>query len=677
MSDTEAEKILESTEKQRQIFETQEEIETINIGDAEEAREIKVVKGVERDDILKACLEYKEVFAWTYNDMPGLDPAIATHKIPLEEGCTPIQQKLRRMRMEVQQKVREEIIKRLDAGFIRTVDYPKWVSNIVPVMKKDGNVRMCYDYRDLNKVSPKDNFPLPHIDMVIDNAARHARYSLVDGYSGYNQILMDIDDMEKTTFTTLWGTYCHTVMPFGLRNAGATYQRAMVTLFHDMMHKQVEVYVDDMVIKSTSTETHAEILRRVFQRLTKYQLRLNPAKCIFGASTGKLLGHIVSERGIEVDPDKVKAIQEMSPPRTETEVRSFIGRLNYIARFIANCSHICEPIFKLLRKDAPIEWNDQCQYAFDKIKTYLQNPPILVPPVLGKPLILYLTVLEFSFGAMLAQHDDQKKEKAIYYVSKKFTDGEAKYSPLEKSSCALAWVAFKLKQYMLRHTTYLVSRMDPIKYLMETPYIHGRLAKWQVMLSQYHIVYITKKSIKGSIIADQLAELPTETTDKVDFDFPDENLIAQIDSVKDQRWEMYFDGAVNSTGNGIGAVLISPDGEQVPIAIQLEFDCTNNVAEYEACVCGLQAALERGIKRLNVYGDSALIIYQINMEWKTRDPKLVPYQKYLTKLRSKFDEIEFQHLPRDKNPFADALATLASMIKLDEATTIRPLQISQ
>ena len=142
------------------------------------------------------------------------------------------------MRVEVQQKVREEIIKRLEAGFIRVVEYQKWVSNIVPVMKKDGKVRMCYDYRDLNKVSPKDHFPLPHIDMVIDNAARHKSYSLVDGYSGYNPIWMDIDDMEKTTFTTLWGTYCHTVMPFGLRNASATYQRAMVTLFHDMMHKR-------------------------------------------------------------------------------------------------------------------------------------------------------------------------------------------------------------------------------------------------------------------------------------------------------------------------------------------------------------------------------------------------------------------------------------------------------
>ncbi|PKI61767.1 hypothetical protein CRG98_017817 [Punica granatum] len=168
-------------------------------------------------------------------------------------------------------KYQEEVIKQINAGFLEVCNYSEWVANIVPVEKKDGRVRVCVDYRDLNKASPKGNFPLPHIDVLVDNTARHAQFSFMDGFSGYNQIRMAEEDKIKTTFTTMWGTFCYRIMPFGLKNAGATYQRAMVTLFHDMMHKEVEVYVDDM---------------------------------------------IANERGIEVDPDKVKAIKELPPPST-------------------------------------------------------------------------------------------------------------------------------------------------------------------------------------------------------------------------------------------------------------------------------------------------------------------------------------------------------------------------
>jgi hypothetical protein len=155
-------------------------------------------------------------------------------------------------------------------------------------------------------------------------------------------------DKRKMAFITSWGTYYYKVMPFGLKNAGATYQRAMVALFHDMMHKEIEVYVDDMIAKSKDEESHIPALRKLFERLRKYQLKLNPAKCTFGVKSGKLLGFVVSNKGIEVDPDKVKAIQDMPAPKTEREVRGFLGRLNYIARFISQLTVTCEPIFRLL-----------------------------------------------------------------------------------------------------------------------------------------------------------------------------------------------------------------------------------------------------------------------------------------------------------------------------------------
>jgi hypothetical protein len=169
------------------------------------------------------------------------------------------------------------------------------------------------------------------------------------------------EDKAKTTFVTPWGTYCYKVMPFGLKNAGATYQRAMVALFHDMMHKEIEVYVDDMIAKSKKGEDHVKVLRKLFERLRKYELKLNPAKCSFGVKSGKLLGFVVSNRGIEVDPDKVRAIQSMPSPKTEKEVRGFLGRMNYIARFIAQLTTTCEPIFRLLRKKNPGTWNEKCR----------------------------------------------------------------------------------------------------------------------------------------------------------------------------------------------------------------------------------------------------------------------------------------------------------------------------
>jgi hypothetical protein len=232
-------------------------------------------------------------------------------------------------------KVKAEIQKQWEAGFLDVVQYPQSVANVIVVPKKDGRIRVCVDYRDLNKASPKDDFSLPHIDILVDNATRNATYSFMDGFSGYNQIRMAEEDKEKTTFVTPWGTFCYKVMPFGLKNAGATYQRAMVTLFHDMMHREVEVYVDDILAKSKKEEDHVQVLRRLFERLQKYQLKLNLTKCSFGVKTGKLLGFIVNDQGIEVDPDKAKAIQEMPAPKTEKEVRSFLGRLNYIARFIS------------------------------------------------------------------------------------------------------------------------------------------------------------------------------------------------------------------------------------------------------------------------------------------------------------------------------------------------------
>ncbi|XP_019051750.1 PREDICTED: uncharacterized protein LOC109114099 [Nelumbo nucifera] len=175
----------------------------------------------------------------------------------------------------------------------------------------------------------------------------------------------------------------------------------MATLFHDIIHRELKVYVDDIIAKSKKVENHLKDLRKLFERLRKFCLKLNPQKCIFGASSGMLLGFIVSQKGIEIDPAKVKAIIGISPPQAEKEVISFLGRLQYILRFIAQLTPICEPIFKLLKKNTSVKWNEDCQEAFDKIKEYLTNPPVLAPPSLGEPLLMYLSVQEDFVGCIL------------------------------------------------------------------------------------------------------------------------------------------------------------------------------------------------------------------------------------------------------------------------------------
>ena len=171
-------------------------------------------------------------------------------------------------------------------------------------------------------MSPKDNFPLPHIDTLVDNTTNHSLFSFMDRFSGYNQIRMVSKDMEKTRFLTMWGTFCYKVMPFGLKNAGATYQRVMVTLFHDMMHKEIEVYVDDMIAKSQGEDEHVVNLIKLFERLRKFQLKLNLVKCAFWVIFEKLLGFVVSKKGIEIDSDKVRVIQDSPHSRTQKKLKA-------------------------------------------------------------------------------------------------------------------------------------------------------------------------------------------------------------------------------------------------------------------------------------------------------------------------------------------------------------------
>ena len=244
----------------------------------------------------------QDVFAWSHEDMPGIDPSIMVHKLNVSSSFPPVRQKKRVFAQERDKATAEEIRKLLEADFIREVYYPDWLANVDMVKKANGKWRMCVDFTDLNKACPKDSYPLPRIDTLVDLIARNQLLSFMDAFSGYNLIKMEEADQEKTYFVTSQGLFCYKVILFGLKNAGATYQRLMNKMFAHQIGRNVQVYVDDMLVKSLREDDHLDNLKETFNTLRSYNMKLNPNKCAFGVTVGKFLGFMVSQRGIEVNP---------------------------------------------------------------------------------------------------------------------------------------------------------------------------------------------------------------------------------------------------------------------------------------------------------------------------------------------------------------------------------------
>ncbi|KAK0603364.1 hypothetical protein LWI29_004180 [Acer saccharum] len=272
--------------------------------------------------------------------MPGIDPSVISHSLSVDPMFKPVSQKRRSFNNERYEAIATEIDKLLKARFIRNLDYNEWLSNVVLVKKKDGRWRMCVDFTDLNKACPKDSFPLPRIDQLVDATSGHELLSFMDAYSGYNQIRMDENDEAKTAFNTDRGVYCYRVMPFGLKNAGATYQRLVNRIFANEIGRTMEVYVDDMLTKSMTAEEHVPNLRNTFMLLRQYQMRLNPMKCAFEVSSGKFLGFIVHQRGIEANLDKIRAVIDLQPPRKAKDIQKLNGMIVALSRFILKLTEV-------------------------------------------------------------------------------------------------------------------------------------------------------------------------------------------------------------------------------------------------------------------------------------------------------------------------------------------------
>jgi len=311
-------------------------------------------------------------------------------------------------RGEKRDATKAEVQKFLSGGFITKAMYTTWLANVVLVKKSNGKWRMCTDYTDLNKVCPKDTYPLPSIDRLVDGAAGHRVLSFLDAYFGYNQIPMYAGDKKKTAFITEESNFYHEVMPFGLKNAGATYQRLMDQVFHHLIGKCMEVYVDDMVVMSDSLEQHITDLREVLHAVRRYDMRLNPEKCVFGVTGGKFLGFMLTYRGIEANPDKCQAVLSMCSPTNIKETQRLMGRLAALSRFMSALAEKAQSMLKLMKKACKFAWDEACEHAFVNLKEYLSSPPVLHKPTKGKSLLVYLAISNNAVStAIVQEHDGQ------------------------------------------------------------------------------------------------------------------------------------------------------------------------------------------------------------------------------------------------------------------------------
>ena len=600
------------------------------------------LKPNDRDLINRTLMKNVDLFAWTAADMPGVKPDVITHRLSVYKEARPVSQKKRKLGEERRKAAREETEKLVQADFIQKAHYTTWLANVVMVKKANGKWRMCVDYTDLNKACPKDSYPLPTIDRLVDGAAGHQILNFLDAYSGYNQIQMHPKDKEKTAFRTDSDNFYYEVMPFGLKNAGGTYQRLMDHIFHDMIGRNVEVYVDDIVVKSNSCDQHISDLKEVFQALRKYHMRLNPEKCAFGVEGGKFLGFMLTHRGIEANPEKCKAIAEMRSPSSLKEIQRLIVRLTSLSRFVPKLAERTRPIIKLLKKTTKFEWTAECEQNFLQLKAFLASPPVIQKPNTREPIIVYLVVSNEAVSSVLVQ-EIQAEERPVYFVSRVLHGAEIRYQMVEKVALALIITAQRMRMYFQNHRI-IVRTNYPIMKILTKPDLAGRMIGWAIELSEFHVEYQPRGAIKSQALADFASELTPQPTEE-----------------EESTWILYVDGSSNNRSCGAGVVLEGPGEIVIEQAMKFEFKTSNNQAEYEAIIAGLHLALELDVTKLICKSDSRLVIGQLTEEYDVRENLLQQYYHFVKNLLNRFGEVSFHHVRRENNTRADTLSRLATV----------------
>jgi hypothetical protein len=405
-----------------------------------------------------------------------------------------------------------EVRRLLNACFIREVTYTEWLSSVIMVKKKNGKWRMCTDFTDLNKCCPKDDFPLSRIDQIIDSTAASEMMALLDCFSGYRKIWLCAEDEEKTNFITSFGTYCYLRMPEGLRNVGPTFCRMMKAVLKDQVDRNVLSYVVDIVVASNKKENYISDLAETFVNMREARLRLNPEKCVFEITRGKILVCLVSTKGIEANPDKIRTITQMRPPQNRKNMQKLTGWIASLNRFISKLVEHSLPFFSILRRSTKVEWGAEQQKAFDDLKSYLKKLPALSSPEQGQPLILYVSATHSTVsGALVVEKEIVgnvkivKQQFPVYFVSNVLTGSKRFYSKVEKIYYAVIMSARKLWHYFGVHTIRVLIDQS-LHDIFRNRDNSRRISKWAMELSEYVVDFEKRSAIKSQVLTEFVAE---------------------------------------------------------------------------------------------------------------------------------------------------------------------------
>ena len=461
----------------------------------------------QRDELVTLILRYADVFALRDEEL-GVT-GIAQHKIETGEA-QPIKQYARRIPHAMREEVNTMIKDMLRRKVIRQSRSP-WASPVVLVTKKDGTLRFCVDYRRLNSVTKPDIFPLPRIDDYLDVLSGAKYFSTLDLSSGFWQVEMDPESIEKIAFVTHNRSYEFTVMPFGLVNAPSTFQRLMETVMADLMPEKCLTYIDDVLVIGESFEEHLANLEAVLTRLREANLKLKPSKCKLMRDKVTYLGYCVSAEGISADPGKLDAVKKFPIPTDVKQVRSFVGLTSYYRRFIKSYAKVAKPLHNLTRKNTKFCWSKECQEAFEKLKNLLTSAPTLAFPDFEQPFILETDASGVGLGAVLAQRGQAGETRPIAFANRTLQGAEKRYSVTELEALGVVWAVKHFRHYIYGHHCTVITDHQPLRSLLNTPHPSGKLVRWGLALHEVNLEIVYRPGCKNSA-ADALSRVPLHAT---------------------------------------------------------------------------------------------------------------------------------------------------------------------
>ncbi|UYV73872.1 hypothetical protein LAZ67_11001220, partial [Cordylochernes scorpioides] len=453
----------------------------------------------EKEQLKQVLERYEDLFS------SGLGRSnLAKHRIDTE-GAKPIKHKPYRVSAKEREIIKEQIDEMLRDGIIRPSSSP-WSFPVILVKKRDGKYRFCVDYRKLNDVTVKDVYPIPRIDEVLDTLQGSKYFSAIDLKSGYWQVEVEEKDKEKTAFTTAHGLYEFNVMPFGLCNAPATFERNMENMLGNLRWQICLCYLDDVIIYSSDFSTHLKRIEAVLKCFREANLKLNNKKCQFAFEELEILGHITNQHGIKPAEHNIKAIRDFPRPKKIKEVQSFLGMCSYYRKFIKGFSKIADPLTSLIKKNVPFTWTENQEKAFQTLKVALINPPILGHFDPNAITYIHTDASNIGLGAKLVQKFGDK-EKVISYLSRTLRKPEQNYSTTEKECLAVVWSMSKLRPYLYGRHFKIVTDHHALCWLKNLKDPTGRLARWALKIQEYHFEII-HKSGKKHLDADGLSRGP-------------------------------------------------------------------------------------------------------------------------------------------------------------------------